>query len=244
MFRSLSIIGFVAVLVGIVIHCIIFRPKADELFGADRRRRNMDPLRVLVFLLTLLFIPQKLNLVGVLRKLVYLLALLCFVVLLVTGFCPRLVLQKPIYGYWLILHATFSPVFAACVAILACFWAHNCRLDKNYWPWLQRILQLPTQQQLASAPVAEAAPATGAGAKAPLHGNPAPEKYELARKVAFWIIVFLALPLILSPVLSMFPFFGTHGQELLAQLHRYTALLLALVIIVHTYLMALTEAKK
>ena len=225
MFRSLSITGFVAVLVGIVIHCIIFRPKADELFGIDRRLRILDPLRVLVFLLTLLFIPQKLTLVGVLRKLVYLLALLCFVVLLVTGFFPRLVLQKPISGYWLMLHATFSPVFAACLAILAIMWAHNCRLDKSYWPWLQKILQhrkASCGRQTANKAV--------------------PEKHELSRKVAFWIIVFLALPLILSPVLSMFPLFGTHWQELLAQLHKYTALLLALVIIIHTYLMALTEA--
>jgi len=219
MFREISIAGFIIVFVGIVIHCIIFRPKANELFGADRRLRILDPLRALVFLLTLLFIPQKLTLVGVLRKLVYLLALLCFVVLLVTGFFPRLVLQKGICGYWLMLHATASPVFAACVAILACFWAHNCRLDKKYWPWLQRILQRQTAEM------------------------PAPEKHELARKVAFWLIIFLALPLILSPVLSMFPLFGTHWQELLAQLHRYTALLLALVIIVHTYLMVLTEAK-
>ncbi len=220
MFRSLSITGFVAVLVGIVIHCIIFRPKADELFGADRRLRILDPLRVLVFLLTLLFIPQKLTLVGVLRKLVYLLALLCFVVLFVTGFFPRLVLQKPISGYWLMLHATFSPVFSACLAILAIMWAHNCRLDKNYWPWLQKILQRQTPEM------------------------PVGEKHEFSRKVAFWIIVFLALPLILSPVLSMFPLFGTHWQELLSQLHKYTALLLALIIIIHTYLIALTEAKK
>ena len=219
MFRVISIAGFVTAFVGIVIHCVIFRPKADELFGADRRLRILDPLRVLLFLLTLLFIPQKLSFVGVLRKLVYLLALLCFVVLLVTGFFPRLILHKPISGYWLMVHATFSPIFAVCLAILAVMWAHNCRFDKNYWPWLQKILQRQTPEM------------------------PAGQQHELAQKVAFWIIIFLALPLILSPVLSMFPFFGTHWQELLALLHRYTALLLALVVIVHTYLMVIIEAK-
>jgi len=218
MFRTLSIAGFVIVFVGIFIHLIIFRPKADQLFGADRRLRIFDPLRVLVFLLTLLFVPQKFTLVGVLRKLVYLLALLCFLVLLVTGFVPRLFLGKQIYGYWLMLHATAAPVFAACLAVLAVMWADNCRLNKNYWPWLQRILQRRTDD------------------------IGIPEKYELPRKLAFWIIMFLALPVILSIVLSMFPLFGTYWQELLAQFHRYCALALALVAIVHTYLMVLSGA--
>jgi len=217
MFRILSIAGFVTVFVGIIIHLIIFRPKADRLFGAGRKT-IFDPLRVLVFLLTLLFVPQKFTLMGVLRKLVYLLALLCFLVLLVTGFCPRLFLGKPISGYWLMLHATAAPVFAACLAVLAVMWADNCRLNKNYWPWLQRILQRQTKN------------------------TDIPEKHELSRKLAFWIIMFLALPVILCIVLSMFPLFGTAWQKLLAQLHRYCALALALVVIVHTYLMVLTEA--
>lgn len=219
MFRTLSIAGFVVIFVGIIIHLIIFRPKADLLFGAGRKT-IFDPLRILVFLLTLPFVQQKLTLVGVLRKLVYLLALLCFLVLLVTGFFPRLFLGKPISGYWLMLHATAAPVFAACLAALAVMWADNCRLNKNYWPWLQRILQRQTKNMRI------------------------PEKYELARKLAFWIIMFLALPVILSIVLSMFPLFGTYWQELLAQFHRYCALALALVVIVHTYLMVLTEAKR
>jgi cytochrome b subunit of formate dehydrogenase len=217
MFRTLSIVSFVIVLVGVIIHLIIFRPKADRLFGADRRLRILDPLRVLVFLLTLLFVPQNLTLVGVLRKLIYLLTLLCFLVLLVTGFCPRVFFGKQISGYWLMLHATAAPVFAACLAILAVMWADNCRLDKNYLPWLQKILQRRVKSQAV------------------------PEKHELTQKLTFWIIMFLALPVIISIVLSMFPLFGTAWQELLAQVHRYCALALALVVIVHTYLMVRTE---
>jgi cytochrome b subunit of formate dehydrogenase len=220
MFRTLSITGFVVVFAGIVIHLLIFRPKADQLFGADRRLRVLDPLRVLVFLLTLLFVPQKFTLVGVLRKLVYLLTLLCFLVLLVTGFFPRVFFGEVISGYWLMLHATAAPVFAACMAILAVMWADTCRLNKNYWPWLQKILQRQPKN-----------PAT-------------PEKHELAQKVVFWIIIVLALPVILSIVSSMFPLFGTYWQELLAQVHRYCALALALVVIIHTYLMILAAAKR
>lgn len=199
MFRTASITCFVIVLVGIAIHCLALRPKLSGLFGKEKR---------------------KLKLVGALRKLVYLLALLCFAVLLVTGFTPRLLLGTPIAGYWLMLHATAAPVFAVCVAVLAVMWADKCRLDKNYWPWLLRILHHQSENKAV------------------------PEKHELAQKVCFWLIVFLALPLILSIILSMFPLFGTHWQEFLANVHRYCALLFALIVIAHTYLMVLVESKR
>jgi cytochrome b subunit of formate dehydrogenase len=168
----------------------------------------------------MLLLEQKLGTVGVLRKLVYLLALLCFLVLVVTSFYPVLILKEPIHGYWLMLHATFAPVFAACLAILAGLWADNCRFDKNYWPWLQRIL----------------------GRKAVNKADV--KKGELLRKVCFWLIMLLALPVILSIVLSMFPLFGTKGQEFLLDTHRYCALLLALVAIVYTYLIIRTQMEQ
>jgi hypothetical protein len=42
----------------------------------------------------------------------------------------------------------------------------------------------------------------------------------------------------------MFPLFGTDGQEFLLNLHRYSALLLALVAIVHTYLIIRTQMEQ
>jgi cytochrome b subunit of formate dehydrogenase len=220
MFRAISVSVFLITLIGIVIHWVISRPKAGELFGADRRLRILDPLRCQVFLFTLLFIPQKLTLVAVLRKLVYLLALLCFVVLFVTGFYSKLIYGTTISGYWLMIHATFAPVFAICLAVLAVMWAYNCRLNKKYWPWLQKILQRETANQ------------------------DIPHKHEFSQKICFWIIVGLAVPLILSIVLSMFRFFGTHWQELLADTHRYIAIVFVLAVVIHTYLMVLAQAKR
>jgi hypothetical protein len=220
MFRTVSITCFTITFICIVIHWIVFRPRANELFGADRRLRILDPLRVLVFLFTLLFIPQKLNLAGVLRKLVYLLALLCFVILFVTGFFSKLIFGETISGYWLMLHATFAPVFAICVAILAVMWAHNCRLNKRYWPGPQKIMQ----QEITDSTTIQ--------------------KHELSQKICFWLIVALAVPLILSIILSMFEIFGTHWQELLADTHRYLAVVFVLVVVVHTYLMVIIQAKK
>jgi len=186
--------------VGVAIHCLASRSTLAALCGKKPR--------------------QKLSLIGVLRKLAYLLGLLCFAVLLVTGFAPRLVLARPISGYWSMLHVTAAPVFAVCVAVLAVMWAHNCRLDKNYWPWLQRILQRKTPNETA------------------------PEKHELTQKVCFWLIILLVLPLALSVIVCMFPLFGTHWQEFFANVHRYCALLFALLVIIHTYLMILTRANR
>lgn len=220
MFRTVSITGFVAVFAAIALHFIVSRPKADDVFGKDRRLRVLDGLRCIVFLLTLLFVEQKWNLVGALRKLVFLLALLCFAVLAATGFVPRIFLGQSISGWWLVIHATAAPVFAACVAILAVMWADNNRFDKSYWPWLNNILR-----------------------REPQAGTPV-EKFELARKICFWIILFLALPVMLSAVLSMLPLLGTHGQELLLGLHRYSTLSLALFSIVWLYLTSMSEMWK
>jgi MFS family permease len=194
MFRAISIIGFVAAFLGIGICCLAF-PCCKEC--------RWTPLAILkraVRVFAMLPLEQKLNPVGVLRKLLYLLALLCFLILVVTSFYPVLILKEPIQGYWLMLHATFAPVFAICLAGLAIMWAGNYSFNKNGWPWLQ--------------------------------------------KICFWLIILLALPAILSIVLSMFPLFGTEGQEFLLDTHRYSALLLALVAIVHTYLIIRTQIGK
>jgi cytochrome b subunit of formate dehydrogenase len=118
------------------------------------------------------------------------------------------------------IHATAAPVFAGCLAILAVLWADKNRLDKNYFPWLNRILN----RQSKSA--AE------------------PQKNELELKICFWIVLFLSLPVILSETLSMFYIFGSNGQEVLLQIHRYSTLLLSLFAIIYLYLAALNEMTK
>lgn len=53
----------------------------------------------------------------------------------------------------------------------------------------------------------------------------------LRKRIGFWVILVLTMPLILSLMLCMLPIFGTHGQEVLAGMHRWVALPLAMVII-------------
>jgi cytochrome b subunit of formate dehydrogenase len=163
---------------------------------------------------------KKWSLINVLRMLVYLVALVCFVVLVITGFYPVVFLGEHLSGYLLMVHATFAPVFAGCLAVLALMWADNCRFEKNDWPWLQKLLRR------------EAA------------AKPAGTKCQLGQKICFWLIVLVALLVILSIVLGMLLPFGTGGQEFLLNLHRYSALLLAAVAILHMYLIIRTQMAK
>jgi cytochrome b subunit of formate dehydrogenase len=171
MYRAISIIAFVITLGGIGLSCIVWPGKISW----------RHPLKKLVQLFTLLFIEQKLSPAEVLRKLVYLLALLCFVILAITGFYPTLVLGEHISGYLLMIHATFAPIFAITLAILAVMWANNCGFTSNDWPWFQKLVQRVTLSKSTEQVV----------------------KNEscLGQRITFWLIVFLSLPLILSIIL-------------------------------------------
>jgi cytochrome b subunit of formate dehydrogenase len=121
MYQTISIIAFLITFVGIVLH---------RLVSPSRKKRQRK--------------SAKKSIVGVLRILVYLLALLCFVVLAVTGFYPTLILGEHISGYLVMIHATFAPIFAVCLAVLAVMWASRCRFAYSDWPWFQRIVQRVT----------------------------------------------------------------------------------------------------
>src|SRR4030042_3958162 len=101
MFRIVSIISFIAAFTGIGLCCIV-RPCCKEC-----RWTPLAVIRRIIRIFTMLLLEQKLSPAGALRKLVSLLALLCFLVLAITSFYPVLVLGESIHGYWLILHATF-----------------------------------------------------------------------------------------------------------------------------------------
>ena len=217
MFRIVSIISFIVCFLCIGAYCVV-RPckgcgyKPGQILGR------------VIYLSMLPLIKWRLGLLGILKKLVYWVALLCFVVLVITGFAQRLLLGEAISGYWLMLHATCAPVFAVCLALLALFWAPRHVFRWGDWPWLEGLIRRFIRLESEAA-------------------EPAGEGFNLGQKITFWLIIILALPLILSIVSSMFPFFGTDYQELLLEVHRYTALALALAAIVHIYLMIRTQMK-
>ena len=153
-------------------------------------------------------------LIRLFRNLVYLAAIICFVILVVTGFGPVVISGEHLSGYLLMAHVSISPVFCLCLAVLAVMWADNCRFGKNDWSNLKRA---GTEKRGKSCP---------------------------SQKIAFWLILLLALPLILSILLSMFKFFGTDGQEFLLSIHRYSALLFSLIAVVHSFLLLRIKLNK
>lgn len=206
MFQTVSIVALLATFIGIAAHWVLTPsgPKQGVVRGA-------------VHVLSLLLIEQRASLLGALKKLAYLLAMVCFVVLAITGFWPVLVRGEHISGYLMMIHATFAPIFALCLAILAVTWAGGNRFTAEECPWVQRLLRQVTRLRIP----AEEKPWRGS---------------QVVFKAAFWLLMFLALPLILSIVVSMFHLLGTEWQHTTLALHRWTSLVFAIVAIIHTYL--------
>ena len=191
-FRWISILAFLFVLGGIGLHALLFA------FSASGHWRISDIIRVKVHALTLLFLDQKLNWIGRLKKLILLLGLLSFLILFLTGFGP-LVCGYRLTGWLLMVHATFAPIFIGCLALLALGWAQGMIFRKDS---------------------------------------------AVVQKIYFWILVFLSLPVTLSMILSMFPFFGTKGQEFLFHLHRWSALALTCIAIIFLYCLVRSQIVK
>ncbi|MDH4201917.1 MAG: hypothetical protein OEV87_03400 [Phycisphaerae bacterium] len=69
-------------------------------------------------------------------------------------------------------------------------------------------------------------------------------KKDAGTKAGFWVLLALSLPVTLTMVLSMFPLFGTHGQEILLDAHRWSALIFALIAIIELYMLIRMEVLK
>ncbi len=150
-----------------------------------------------------------LNALGVLRGLFYVITLLLFVILACTGFLPILLFGGHLTGVMLLVHVTAAPLFAVSLACLALLWAHRQRFTEEDWETLRNLIGRRQLEQ--------------------------EHLQDLIRKTCFWLILFFALPLILSIILGVFPLFGTEGQETLVLLHGISALIVTLIAVIHTY---------
>jgi hypothetical protein len=201
MFRMISIIIFLVVLGGIGLHGLMFShshlPKKHFSLGQN----NLWFSRF--------------------KKLVFLVGMLSFCILFLTGFGPLLFASR-LHGYLLMIHATFAPVFIACTAFIAITgsaqYAFN-KKDIKHIPCL--CWKLPNRADgcwLSD---------TGIGAK-----------------TGFWILLVMSLPVALTMVLSMLPLFGPEGQEFLFNAHRWCALVFGLTAIVEAYILMRIEVLK
>ena len=211
MFQTIALGAFLATFLCVAVHWAAFPI-------AGKRRGGAEIVRALVHAGSLLLIEQRLSVLGVLKKLCYLVAAFCFVVLAITGFYYPFVKGTHITGYLMMIHATLAPVFAICMAILTVTWAGRFHFSKEDCPWLRRLLRRTTRLNVADPEGPCTCPA------------------ETAWKVTFWLVVASAIPLILTILLSMLPLFGTYWQNLLLAAHRWVAVLFAVAAIIHTYM--------
>jgi hypothetical protein len=210
MFRWITLACFAAAAGALMLHHLLFP------CGYEKRMGLGVFIRKTVHLMTTLFLPQRLNWPGRFLKLAFLLGLLSFLVMLVTGFGP-LLLGTRLQGWLLMIHATFAPVLIACAAVIAILGAGRFRFlkkdtqaamicRKNRCCWLTD---------------------SGIGAKA-----------------GFWVLLFLSLPLTLTMVLSMLPLFGEDWQNFMFHAHRYIALVFTLTAVMELYMLARMEVRK
>lgn len=209
MFRLISLISFAAVFGGIFLHHVLFPCGYEKRFAAG------SIVRKKVHLFTLLFLEQSLGWAGRFRKLAFLLGLLSFFVLAMTGFLP-LMLGGKLQGYLLMIHATFAPVFIACAAFIALTGAGQYAFKKAD---------------------ADAIPAKPLACKCGSDEGCWLTDTGVGAKAGFWVLLVLTLPVTLTMVLSMLPLFGPEGQEFLFHAHRWFTLIFALTAIIELYML-------
>lgn len=201
MFQIISILSFIVVLGGIGLHRLIYS--------------NWQGPETQITLGTCRIGPRYF------RKLAFLFGLLSFSVLLFTGFGP-LLFGLRLHGYLLMIHATFAPVFIACVAFIAVTSAEQYAFN---------------EKDLEQIPCPGCKPAK-------LTAGCCLTDTGLGAKLGFWILLVMSLPVTLSMVLSMLPLFGPQGQDFLFQAHRWSALIFALTLIVELYILIRMRAIK
>lgn len=137
------------------------------------------------------------------RQNLYRFTLVLFIVMAATSVLPLLLMGGHLNGISLILHVTVAPIFAVVYAAFVLFSAHNRRFESSDWP---RIKAMVSKREFES---------------------------KTLDKVLYWLFMGLSIPAIFSILLSMYPLFGTDGQETLLQYHRYSTLLMLLVAVAH-----------
>ena len=142
-----------------------------------------------------------------------LITLLSFYILAITGILPVLITGQHLSGILLITHVTVAPVFIVASLISILFLVHRLRLNENDWQ-LVKDRSINTGQKLRSL---------------------------FFEKIEFWIAFIMVVSAILSIILMMYPIFDTAGQEMLLNIHRYSTLVLFLILQHRIYIHAIED---
>jgi hypothetical protein len=144
------------------------------------------------------------------RKGAHLSALVLAGILAATGFLQVVITGSSPSGVLLLVHMIAAPLFALTLAAVSLLWSHEQQVREADLPVLGRAVRAWS-----------------------LEG---PDGMAAIARVLYWAVLVLSLPLILSIILSLFPLFGTAGENCLIGLHGYSALALVTVTILHGYI--------
>ncbi len=151
------------------------------------------------------------------KRTVYYILLLVVAIQALTGFIPFLVLGKPLGGFALMLHVALAPVFAVLAAAFVLGRADAHTFDKKSVEFLSAV----------------AAKKENISALAD----------QFYAKFFFWFVIISAV-IVASMVFSMYPIFGTIGQEKLLNIHRGASVALFVFIILFTLRTVRLQADK
>ena len=159
------------------------------------------------------------DIINSFKVLSYFIVLICSMVLAITGFIPFVISGTSPTGIMLMIHVSISPVFAIGMTILTLLCAHNYAFSKIDRHFLSRKKE---EKKFG--------------------------ENKTALKVNFWLLIILT-PFIMGSILvSMYPVFGSYGQEYLLIVHLVSTLLFLVIGIIHTFNLIntflLSETKK
>lgn len=150
---------------------------------------------------------------GRIERLIHLGLTVGFLALIVTSFYPVLT-QQALEGWLLMIHVGLSPLFFLSLLAALIVWGEDCCYGKVDCEWLGKRLRNPCGD-----------PA----------GLPGTGRFDPLQKTYFWLAGVLGLALLVTMLLSMVPLYGTEGQEILLRIHRWCALLLLVLTVLHAY---------
>lgn len=149
------------------------------------------------------------------KSFVLLFTVLEFIIMAVTGFLPILITGEHLTGILLLIHVAVAPVIALSFAVLVVLFAHSNRFNDG-----------------------------------DIYSTPKDEKGKIGfretayLKIIFWLISLVSIPAMVSIILGMFPIFGTDGQNTLLEIHRYSVLIIGILVILYVGLNSNSSKQK
>ena len=142
----------------------------------------------------------------------------CFLTLGITGFIAVIVQHSPLRGWLWVIHMVAAPLFVLGLCGVLVSWARDARFASCDIEWALKFGGYLWGEKHAPA-----------------------DRFNGGQKAYFWTVGLLGLVSLVSGLGRFAPMFDGPSQELLYQVHRYSALLFVMAAIVHLYLGTLTN---